>query len=354
MEPINFAQKQVRRISRNKILISLLVIIIVGGLLYFNAPPLRNLYVEPTEFTAGSELSYLLDTKERFVTTTAEYFFDTGYYITEDGRITRQYYAFFAEDTYVICSVGKNFTGDEFEYYDIAGMLKEPGSTENEIIFEIAGEIAAEWDTDTYEALEYIAPVILNINPSARVVQQIVVAAGAAVIIWMLINILRAIICIGDYTRAKQFEALSFGGIRDSEQTNTEVSHELEGPPVLQDSHFTLTRSFAIFPSAFTFAVKRKSDLLWFYKSITQHRTNGIPTGKTFSVTLRFGDGKTFNVASRKNLVDGMLLVVAREFPQALQGYDAAWEKLFNKDRSAFDAVRRDYVRGATSTADVD
>jgi hypothetical protein len=170
----------------------------------------------------------------------------------------------------------------------------------------------------------------------------------------MLIIIIRAIVCIGDYTRAKQFEALSFDGIRDAEQTNTEISHELEAPPALQDSHMTLTRGYVIFPSAFTFAVKRKSDLLWFYKSITQHRTNGIPTGKTFSVTLRFADGKTFSIASRKNLVDGLMLVVACEFPQALQGYDADWEKMFNKDRSAFDAVRREYVRSGASTADID
>ncbi len=82
------------------------------------------------------------------------------------------------------------------------------------------------------------------------------------------------------------------------------------------------------------------NEVLWVYTSAVRHRTNGIPTGTTYSLIMADANGKRHSI-SMNNEADAMNATQGL-FPlltQAVFGYDAQREKMFKKDRAAFAAI---------------
>ncbi len=79
------------------------------------------------------------------------------------------------------------------------------------------------------------------------------------------------------------------------------------------------------------------SNVRWVYTSAVRHRTNGIPTGTTYSVVIRTADGKMYNVPVRREAeakaVAGALFPV---LPSAVFGYSDQLESLYKQNGAAF------------------
>lgn len=85
------------------------------------------------------------------------------------------------------------------------------------------------------------------------------------------------------------------------------------------------------------------AQVAWVYSSTVQHRTNGIPTGKTFSLTLRDKAGKKYNVPMRREAdTQEAAHQLFELLPCAVFGYDTEREKLFQQDRAAFEALAKE------------
>ena len=86
-------------------------------------------------------------------------------------------------------------------------------------------------------------------------------------------------------------------------------------------------------------------DVVWLYQTTTQHRTNGIPTGKTFVVTvwtLAGGKARARTIGVRNEAAAReMLQHLAPCLPMALFGYRPEWLGLFRKNPDAFVAQMR-------------
>lgn len=78
-------------------------------------------------------------------------------------------------------------------------------------------------------------------------------------------------------------------------------------------------------------------DVVWAYQRTVRHRTNGIPTGKTFGLVFRTVDGKCHEVAmNSENKVQETIERISREMPHTVLGYSAELEQRYRKDPSAF------------------
>lgn len=84
--------------------------------------------------------------------------------------------------------------------------------------------------------------------------------------------------------------------------------------------------------------VVNSSDIVWAYLRTVQHRTNGIPTGKTYGVLLRTRNPKKSYEISMKNedAARDTLNALHSVYPQMVLGYTPELEKLYNTNMTAF------------------
>ncbi len=84
--------------------------------------------------------------------------------------------------------------------------------------------------------------------------------------------------------------------------------------------------------------------LLWAYTNITQHRTYGIPTGKTYGVAI-FAEGRgNFLTVGAKNEADAkeILQYLVTKYPWMIVGYSEELRKLFTQDLTTFKSLKYD------------
>lgn len=93
----------------------------------------------------------------------------------------------------------------------------------------------------------------------------------------------------------------------------------------------------------------RPWDVAWGYQSTTQHRTNGIPTGKTYAVVLRTMDGSQYTLPVKKEEEAQRLLeAMEMSLPGVVLGYTEEIEKLYKQNRSVFSERWEEKVPGCT------
>lgn len=85
MLDFNFAEKQVRRMARNRIISFLLLIAIACAVLFLNTPSFFNLYLRNSEFTYAEELDAHYSSRRQFAETTADYLFYSEYVYSIDN-----------------------------------------------------------------------------------------------------------------------------------------------------------------------------------------------------------------------------------------------------------------------------
>ncbi|MDR3209014.1 MAG: hypothetical protein LBT36_00090, partial [Oscillospiraceae bacterium] len=226
---LNFAKRQARRIFRNKLILLLVALAAMYALFLRTMPNPQSLYGADAEsFATAEEAEALYRAHTYYVTTTAEEFFDTDYYITEDRVTVSRYYAFNAGDRFIVCRVDPSFRGDLIEDYLVIGRLRAPTDTESEILTEIAGEIYESWNgISRAEANTYVSPYILAVGEENRLGNQILFPILVLVALALLAEVVFAAAAMGDYTKSKPFKRLTLGTDEDPERVNDELSREL-------------------------------------------------------------------------------------------------------------------------------
>ncbi len=333
----NFAKKQVRRISRNKIFL-LLILIFFGAFMVFvfafSFSP-SNLFFEYAPFDTSEEAEKLLEEKKFYVTTTAEHLVDTGYgyaegYFEEGMIIQDKYYIFFAGEKYIICRVDKELSQEEYDDYPLKGKL--------DYATEVDAEVIDELKQDASEFIDpgLIADYIIDTNAS-RYDDQIIAIYGMVLLIIPIIYIFSAIISITDYKKNKYFKFMG-ANEDDAERINQSISKLYSrGITPKKVSSMEIIGDWMIRSTFTSFYVNKKEDVVWIFKTITKHKTNGIPTGKSYAVVLK---GKSYlnislSVKDEKK-ADALLEELFVEIPYAIRGYSDDLAELYKKNRSEF------------------
>lgn len=97
-----------------------------------------------------------------------------------------------------------------------------------------------------------------------------------------------------------------------------------------------MDRNYVFFQNGAESILLRPWDVAWAYQSTTQHRTNGIPTGKTYAAILRTMDGKQYTLGMKEAEVQTLLETMASTLPGVVLGYDKELERLYKENRDAF------------------
>lgn len=73
------------------------------------------------------------------------------------------------------------------------------------------------------------------------------------------------------------------------------------------------------------------NELIWAYRSVIQHKTNGVPTGKSYQLVLVMRDGSMRAVPMPSQTAEDQLVKISALLPNVVVGYDEQLAQLFNK-----------------------
>ena len=83
------------------------------------------------------------------------------------------------------------------------------------------------------------------------------------------------------------------------------------------------TRLWMIEEETYSIEAARLDDVAWFYLLVTQRRTNGIPTGKSYSAMIWKRTGAAIEVGASRKKVNALIEELGRRCPWATAGYSA-------------------------------
>jgi hypothetical protein len=332
----SFLEQQIRRANRNLLLLGLLC---VAGVAIYGVAQWRyfyNFFAGPFAATADSlsAIQHPGDQPRYFVKVAGDQSSDTGLQEVEreEGSAPGQNETVKAE--YSVLALGdrllvvKRNLGDKGTVFQ--GALGElPTAVREQIITPVF--------KDHPEANQAFFPFLLDAT-SFRSDGYIALAICIPVVglgAWLILLARRR---TNTPTQDPIVKSISrYGSLVDTAQ---KFDLELRGN-TLKFGKAILTTSWVILPSAFGLAVCHIPDLVWAYKKVTKHRTNFIPTGKTYALIMYDRYGKPLQAAAKQKKVDEMLAVLVERAPWAIFGYSDELNK----------ALKTNW-RGIVATAD--
>ena len=93
----------------------------------------------------------------------------------------------------------------------------------------------------------------------------------------------------------------------------------------------------------------RPWEVAWAYQSTTQHRTNGIPSGKTYAAVLRTMDGKQYTLGMSESQVQTLLGAMETALPGTVLGYSDELAGLYRNNRAFFSQRWEEKAPGCTA-----
>ncbi len=117
------------------------------------------------------------------------------------------------------------------------------------------------------------------------------------------------------------------------------IEQEITAPNTHKIGKVTITPSWVFRPTTYGLQALQLEDLVWFYQKVTTHRTNGVPTGKTYSTVLYDRAGRTFEMNSSEKQVTEILNILYDKAPWAISGYSDDLQKMWKKERTSLIAA---------------
>lgn len=327
----DFVTNIVNRSNRNLLLRSLLgiVILVVAGVFFSNY--LYNFISGP--FTVEKDqliqAKSLGDLKQQFITVKGdEEIVDTGYqYVTGSGsdeKIESYYEALVLDDKLLLVKSGSLLEGQT----TVTGGLTElPSDVQREVIADLEREYPNLKDT--------FLPFMLDTG-NYRLPGFIGLAVAAVVLVLVAIGLGRYFGRVSDPAKHPIMKSLNRFGDANNVAQQIEMEMAQEPPKV---GNMRMGRNWLIQATGSSMNATRYNDVMWAYKQITQHRTNGIPTGKTFSAMIFDRHGSMMLVSGKEKLIDETLQEVARRAPGSVVGFSKEIQDMWKSKRAEFVAA---------------
>ena len=314
----SFLDRQIHRTNRNLLLVSLALIVAVVGYAVVERRYLYNFFSGPFE-VSGPQLVTVQNPESQlryFVKVTGDDSSDTGLQEvereSEGGAVKRET----VKAKYSILLLAKHLL-------IVKSDPNEGGKVYTGELGEIPSEVRSNIITPLLKehsnANQAFLPFMMD-TTSFRTEGYIALAVGIPAFVlasWLIAKVMRR---RADSASHPIVQAASrYGTLADVAQ---QFDMELQGNTV-RIGRATVTQSWVLLPSRFGLSICRVPDLIWAYKKVTQHRTNFIPTGKTYQVIMYDRHGKPLTMQARQKKVDEMLALLAQRTPWAVFGYSA-------------------------------
>jgi hypothetical protein len=204
------------------------------------------------------------------------------------------------------------------------------GSLEN-ISADLRDNVIAKIEADVPDVKGAFLPVLLDTSSFAgRGTFGLIVAA-----VIVLLSLGGMGLALFRFVRPEAHPAIKalrrFG---DPESVMREIDMEMAMNPQTLGKHAHLTNHWLVSTQNGLHAAPFR-DVVWCYKLVTQHRTNGIPTGKTYAAKLFDRHGTAITIAGKQPLVDQIVQAVAGHAPGIMIGYSDEVSKMWSGDRQA-------------------
>jgi hypothetical protein len=113
-------------------------------------------------------------------------------------------------------------------------------------------------------------------------------------------------------------------------QLSAEIEQDIQMGAV-KHGNIVVTPHWIINKTLFNTWTSPIADVAWIYKTVTRHRTNGIPTGKTYSLVISGRHKQAVTMRGKEKKVDALMAEFMQRTPWAIFGYSpdlvAAWKK---------------------------
>jgi hypothetical protein len=162
---------------------------------------------------------------------------------------------------------------------------------------------------------------------------MLVLGAILALVIW---NFNKAIQRYQKIEKAPAWRNLAAYG--QPSQLSSEIEQDLATGSV-KHGDLKITSHWLIKRSIFSTWTSPVADVAWAYKTVTRHRTNGIPTGKTYSTVIMGRHKQSVTVRASEKKVDALLADLMQRVPWAAFGYSAELVAAWKNNHSGFVAA---------------
>jgi len=323
----NFIESNIRRTNLKLLGISLFGLLLVFAGLVLGTRYLYNMVLGPFSIE-NSDLLIMQDRDkpwQYYVTVIGEDHANTGYYyasVSDSGKET-------IEDYYHVLMIGDRLllvkSKDEEITNQVSGALESISS-------EVQREVIDQLEREIPEITGAFLPVMLDAT-NFRSIGFIWLAIGTAVGLIATGGVLLAMYRFINPLAHPAMRALErFGQVESiSRQIDMDMSspHKQLGKKIHLTSHWLVYAGGAIQAMPYT-------AIMWGYKQVTQHRTNGIPTGKTYAAYVFDQYGKQLTIPGKEAQVNEFLQELANLAPGMVLGYSDELKQLWNKERSRF------------------
>lgn len=121
------------------------------------------------------------------------------------------------------------------------------------------------------------------------------------------------------------------GNYGDAAYLSQQIEQELNRPSVIVHKETKISDNWMFQKSSFGLEIKKMVDIIWIYFQVTSHRTNGIPTGKTYTTICFDRNGGKVEIPGSEAQVMELAAQIHARVPWAMIGYSdeikLAWEQ---------------------------
>jgi hypothetical protein len=328
-------QDTIRRSNRRLLLVCLIGILVLAGGLLLNQRYLTNLVQGPVEISKRELMAIknAEDVARYYVTVQGDKALDTGFQQVVRRRRTGTESV---SANYVALQVDRRFV-----------LVKAPGDPSESAtkftgaLLPIPSDVRTKVIADLEEAAgvnNLFLPFMLDAS-DFRTSGYIGLGVGAIILVLCLWGLSRAAVRSIKPVRHPIMRSFKrYGAPADiAGQINQEMSrtHQTIGQVHVLSSWLAVV-------TGRTMTVARLEDIVWLYLKVTQHRTNGVNTGKTYSVVIWDRHGANISTTGKEAVMSDLLSVVSQRAPWALVGYNVDVETAWKSNRgSVLSAVER-------------
>ena len=270
--------------------------------------------------------------------------------LTDASHLARYYVTIQGDDTadtgisYVSTSSSGQKTTQAYYLALLVGdrflLVRSPAATIGTTVTGSLGNISAEVKTNVIDKIETEKPTLKGAFLPVMLDTRSFAARGEAGLGFAAVLILICLVGVG----LAVFRTLQPGAnpalkalkrFGEPESVAREIDMEMSMNPEMVGKHIRLTNRWLVSTRNGLQAVPYR-DMVWVYKLVTQHRTYGIPTRKTYAVKILDRHNTAIIIADKEAEVNRVLQAVTQRTPGAVMGYSADILKMWNQDRVGF------------------
>lgn len=95
-----------------------------------------------------------------------------------------------------------------------------------------------------------------------------------------------------------------------------------------------ITPSWLFRQTRYGLDILKLEQIAWIYAKVTQHRTNGIPTHKSYTAILLDRQGKSLEIPGKEQEINQLIEEIMQRVPWVIMGFSDEFQQIWNTDRS--------------------